>query len=125
MHDILHERGVTLVELGPRYDSLEDPALREFAEQVLREALQANPPCVLLDLIRTEYIGSQFVEVLVRVWQRLKQRGGTLALCNVQSFCLEVLKVTRLNQIWAVYPSRRAALDALDLGAESQAEGRR
>jgi hypothetical protein len=55
----------------------------------------------------------------------LKQRGGTLALCGVQSFCLEILQVTRLNQIWAVYPSRCAALDALEAGAESQAEGRR
>ena len=125
MCEILHERGWTIVESGPRYDSLDNPALQEFAEQILLEAKQADPPCVLLDLSRTEYIGSQFVEVLVRVWQRLKKRGGTLSLCGVRSFCLEVLTVTRLNQVWAVYPSRRAALDALDASAESQAEGRR
>jgi anti-anti-sigma factor len=125
MHEILHEQRATIVELGPRYDSLDGPSLREFAEQLLREAEQADPPCLLLDLSQTDYIGSRFVEVLVRLWHRLKRRGGTLALCGVQPFCLEILKVTRLNEIWAVYPSRREAMDALETIAASQAEGRR
>ncbi len=128
MNEIVHERGVTVVELGPRYDSLDDPSLRGFTEQILREAEQADPPCMLMDFSQTEYIGSRFVEVLVRVWQRLKRRGGTLAFCSLQPFCLEVFKVTRLNQIWAFYPSRREALEALeaiDVRDETQAEGRR
>jgi anti-anti-sigma factor len=97
----------------------------EFAERMLREAEQADPPCLLIDLSQTDYIGSRFVELLVRVWRRLKQRGGVLALCGVQPFCLEVLKVTRLDQVWALYPSRPAALDALEVSAAPQAEGRR
>jgi anti-anti-sigma factor len=125
MFEVLHERGWTIVEPGRRYDSLDDSALREFSEQILREAEQADPPCLLIDLSQTDYIGSRFVEVLVRVWRRLKQRGGSLALCGAQPFCLEVLKVTRLDQLWPVFPSRRAALDGLDVSAESQAEGRR
>jgi anti-sigma B factor antagonist len=125
MNEVLHERRATIVELGDRYDSLDDSSLREFGELLLREAEQADPPCLLLDLSQTGYIGSRFVEVLVRVWRRLKQRGGVLALCGVQPFCLEVLKVTRLDQIWSVYPSRREAMDALETSAESQAEGRR
>ncbi len=125
MREVLHERGWTIVESGPRCDSLDEASLSEFSEQVLREAAQADPPCLLVDLSQTDYIGSRFVELLVRVWQRLKRRGGALALCGVQPLCLEVLKVTRLDQIWAVYPSRPAALDALDVNAASQAEGRR
>jgi anti-anti-sigma factor len=119
MHKVLHERSVTIVELGLRYDSLDDASLQEFAGQFLHEAEQADPPCVLLDLSQTDYIGSRFVEVLLRAWRRLKERGGTLALCGVQPFCLEVLKVTRLNQVWTVYPSLSAALDAMGGGRES------
>jgi anti-anti-sigma regulatory factor len=59
------------------------------------------------------------------VWRRLKQRGGSPALCGTQPFCLEVLKGTRLDQIGALYPARLAALNALDVSAASQAEGRR
>ena len=125
MGEVLHQRAATVLELGPRYDSLDDPSLRDFPQQILREAEQADPPCLLLDLSQTEYIGSRFIEALVRAWQRLRQRGGTLALCNVQPFCLDVLRVTRLTQIWVVYPSRRAALEALDMPLEPQAEGRR
>ncbi len=125
MFEVLHERGWTIAEPGHRYDSLDDSSLREFTEQILREAEQADPPRLLIDLSQTDYIGSRFVEVLVRVWRRLRQRGGSLALCGVQPFCLEVLKVTRLDQLWAVFPSRRAALDELDVSAASQAEGRR
>jgi anti-anti-sigma factor len=128
MHQILREGKATIVVLGLGYDSLDDASLQEFGEQLLREAEQADPPCLVLDLGRTDYIGSRFVEALVRVWRRLKQRGGTLALCGVQPFCLEVLKVTRLDQVWAVYPSRREAIEAietLNVSAESQAEGRR
>lgn len=113
MNRVIRESDVTVIELGPSYDSLDDEALSEFGGTVLDEAAHAEPPWVLLDLSGTSYIGSSFIELLVRAWKRLQQRGGALALCGVQPFCREVLNITRLDSLWPIYANRGDAIAAI------------
>ena len=110
MSTVTQHRGITLIELGPSYDSLDDRTLEAFGEVLLSEAAFADPPRVLLDLSRTNYVGSRFIELMVRAWKRLKMRGGEMALCGVQPFCAEVLQATRLDGIWPVFSTRDEAL---------------
>ena len=113
MYRVIRQQGVTIIELGPRYDSLDDETLEEFGRSLLTEADQAEPPRLLLDLSHTTYVGSGFIELMVRVWKRVKMRGGTMALCGLQPFCAEVLNVTRLDTIWPIYPGRSKAVAEL------------
>ncbi|MHC4398410.1 MAG: STAS domain-containing protein [Planctomycetota bacterium] len=107
------QSGVTVIELGVSYDSLNDQCLQEFGSTLLGEATHANPPRLVIDLTHTEYIGSSFLELLVRAWKRIKQRDGVMALCGAQPFCVEVLQITRLNSLWPVYASTGEAIAAL------------
>jgi anti-sigma B factor antagonist len=106
MLPISQHNGVAVIELEASYESLDAEALEELGKLLLDEAASVEPPLILLDLARTRFIGSSFIELLVRAWKRLKARGGTMALCNVKPFCAEVIHVTRLDTLWDVFPSR-------------------
>lgn len=109
----IREDDVTIIELDPSYDSLDDRVLDEFGGMLLSEAAHADPPRLVLDFSRTTFIGSSFIELMVRAWRRLQQRNGSMVVCGVQPFCLEILQITRLTSIWNVYPTRREAVDAM------------
>ncbi|NQU22238.1 MAG: STAS domain-containing protein [Candidatus Nealsonbacteria bacterium] len=114
MIQLVRQPDLTLLELGPTYATLDkETVLEEFGGMLLTVSLTADPPIVLLDLSATGYIGTSFVELLVRAWKRLTERGGTLALCNVQPFCAEVFRITRLDTLWDIYPTRGQAIVAL------------
>jgi anti-anti-sigma factor len=130
MSNVIQQSGITIIELGPSYDSLNDEALQEFGGALLSEATHAEPPRLIVDLSETSYVGSSFLELLVRAWKRLKERDGLLALCGVQPFCAEVFQVTRLDSLWPIYPTRVEAVAALagqpnkgDEGGEKQPPG--
>ena len=106
----------TIVELGASYDSLDVDALDEAGGLLLTQAATAEPPRIVVDLSQTAFIGSTFIELLVRTWKRLDERSGTMALCGLQPFCAEVLRITRLETLWQCYPTRNNAIQALTSG---------
>ncbi len=107
------QNDVTVLEMGPAYDSLDETALDELGSLLLTTAATADPPFVVLDLGGTDFIGSLFIEVLVRAWKRLTERGGTFVLCCVQPFCEEVIKTTQLDTLWGIFPTREQAIRSL------------
>lgn len=104
------QQGVTIIELGSAYESLDDDALEEVGGLILTKAAAAESPWLVLDLSGTQYIGSTFIELMVRAWKRLRQRGGNMVLCGVQPFCAEILRATKLDTLWEVVPTREEAL---------------
>ena len=104
------QQGVTIIELGSAYESLDDNALEEVGGLILTKATAVEPPWMVLDLSGTRYIGSTFIELMVRAWKRLRQRGGNMVLCGVQPFCAEVLQTTRLDTLWEVTATREEAV---------------
>jgi anti-anti-sigma factor len=113
MNHIIRGPEATILELGPSYESLDQAALLEFGGLVLSEAIHCEPPRLILDLSQTTYIGSSFIEVLVRAWKRLRQRNGNLVLCGLQPFCAEVLRISRLDSLWPICATREDALTRL------------
>ncbi len=113
MVEVTRQHDVTVIRLGASYQSLDEDALEEVGGLLLTEAATADPPRMVLDLSDTSFIGSTFVELMVRVWKRLRERGGTMVLCGVQPFCAEVLRVARLDVLWECYTNRDQALSAL------------
>ncbi len=115
MMNIQRDGKVTVIQPGPKADSLslDEEALQEFSATLLTQAAEAEPPLLLVDLSKTNYISSSFLEALVRAWKRVKDRQGVMALCGVEPFCLEVLEVTRLNTLWKMYPTRAEGVAAL------------
>lgn len=110
MSRIIESEGITVIELGPQYDSLHERVLEEFGEVLLVEATHVEPPLLVLDFSQTALVGSRFIELLIQAWKRLRQRSGTMVLCCVQPFCAEVLRTTRLDTVWSIYATRSEAI---------------
>ncbi|MBX3441272.1 MAG: STAS domain-containing protein [Planctomyces sp.] len=109
--------GVTQVVFGPDYRMITEELIPAATEALLQAA---SPPTMrlVIDLRQTEFFGSSFIEILFRVWKRLKERNGRFALLNSNPYCLEVLKVTHLDSLWPI-------CDALEeaVAATKQADG--
>lgn len=106
--------GVTIVALGPEYENLNEPLLADLEGFLLETADRIEPPILVLDLSHTRFFGSAFLEVLFRVWSRLKKRrNGRFALCGLTEYCQEVIDTTHLDRLWTVSADRRSASQAL------------
>jgi len=70
-------------------------------------------PLVVFDLSQLSYFGSVFLALLLRCHKLVKSKGGQLVICSPSVASNELLHVTALDTLWAIYDTRRAALDAL------------
>ena len=110
MHRVSQEHGVTIIELGPSYAALDYEAIDDCSEVLLSQSNLADPPRLILDMSETTFIGSSFIELLVRAWKRIKKRDGMMAFCGLRPFCREVMAVSHLDTIWPIYANRQQAL---------------
>ena len=113
MSQITQEKNVTVVQLDEKYDALDETVIHQFRDELLEQADTADPPYLLVDMSRTKFVGSSFVEILFRAYKRITERGGRTAICNVDRFCAEVLRATSVDTLIDSYPTRESALEAL------------
>jgi anti-anti-sigma factor len=108
---VTREQDVTVIALGPEYEHLNDAELEHLKAVLLKTAVEADPPHVVLDLSQLRYFGSSFIEALIRVWNHLNARpGGRMSLCGLTANCREVVGVTHLDRLWSVFETREEAV---------------
>jgi anti-anti-sigma factor len=108
--------GNTLV-LNPltHLGTLHEPEITHETDDLL-EILNkrgSEPTNLVIDLARGDYLGTAMLGAVVKLWKRISQRGGRLALCNVSDNVMMVLRATKLNAIWPIYATRDQALTAV------------
>lgn len=79
----------------------------ELSEQVVR----SHKP-VVLDLAQLDYFGSTVLDWIASMGRASRQSGLPLALCRVSDTGMEVVKIARFDELWPIFPTREAALDA-------------
>jgi anti-sigma B factor antagonist len=93
---------------GMRWDLIE-----QAAEIVMSPLRNQDIPMVVFDLSDVAYFGSVFLALLLRCHKFVKSRGGELVLCGASELARELLRVTSLDTLWAIYDTREEALDAV------------
>ena len=83
------------------------------AEIVIEPLRNQEVPVVVVDLCEVNYFGSVFLALLLRCHKYVKSRGGELVLSGASSTAAELLRITALDTIWAVYDTRQQALEAV------------
>ncbi len=107
-----HEGVLVVVPLAD-FGSLRWPEM-EVASKCIFEAMRDdNSARVLVDMSRVNQCGSALLGIMLKVWKSVCPKSGALVFCNVSSDVADVLKMTRLDTLWAIYPSREAAFSAL------------
>ncbi len=59
---------------------------------------------IIVDCAQLNYISSYGLGVLVRLHSRLARHGGNVKIASVKGVIVDVLRLTRLNTIFEIYP---------------------
>lgn len=104
---------VTLIAATPALESLDPSLEQQVADVIMGPVRGQDNPQIVFDLSGVGFFGSMFVAVLLRCWKTVNSKGGTLALAGVSDHARELLRVTSLDMIFPIYPTRREAMEAL------------
>ncbi len=88
--------------------------IEQAAEIVMEPIRQQEIPMVVVDLSEVSYFGSVFLALLLRCHKSVRSRGGELVLCGANKMASELLRVTALDTLWAIYDTREEALAAVE-----------
>lgn len=72
------------------------------AESVMRLLDDKEVMNVILDFRNTDYYGSTALAFFVKLWKRVKSRGGRMAFCEVSEHEREILRLTNLDSLWPI-----------------------
>lgn len=88
--------------------------LIEHAADIVLQPLRKEPVAnVIVDLSKVSYFGSVFLSLLLRLHKLVKQQGGETVLCGASERARELLKLTALDTLWAIYENRQKAIEAV------------
>lgn len=95
-------------------ESMRWDLIEQAAEIVMAPIREQDVPMVVVDLSEVSYFGSVFLALLLRCHKSVRSRGGELVLCGASKMAAELLRVTALDTLWAIYDTRDEALQALE-----------
>ena len=115
---LLRQDGVTIVHFDPAVRAITEDVLLASTDTIL-SAAEADDPRIVVDLKGIEFFSSSFIELMFRLWKRVKNRDGRFALCNLHPYCREVLEITNLHTLWSLCDSRDDAIADVNGAADA------
>ena len=109
------ERSDQVLILSPtgNLSELELSSLDDAIRDVMQQLDSTGYRHLILDFSGTDYYGSTALGCFIKLWKRVRSIGGNMAFCNVSRHELEVLELTRLDNLWTICPTRDDALEYL------------
>lgn len=99
---------VSVVALAGRFDAQTSGQV----DASLQAIFQAGGQKLLVDMGRVEYISSAGLRVLLAAAKKTNSLGGTLVLCGLQPYVLEVFEVAGFTSIFKIAPDAATALQS-------------
>ncbi|MBX7104990.1 MAG: STAS domain-containing protein [Gemmataceae bacterium] len=104
---------IAVIVTAPEIEDMPETYIEQAAQMVLGP-LRANPPGgIIVDLSQVNFVGSVFLSFLLRCHKIVRSQGSEMVLAGLSPKTRELLRVTALDTIWALYDTRVAALEAL------------
>lgn len=104
---------LAILEPTDAVENLQWEMVEDAAEIILTLLKERPPHGIVVDLHRVNYFGSVFIALLLRFHKLVKLQGGDMVICNARPPARELLRVTGLDTLWAIYDSREEAIRAL------------
>ena len=111
--NIRQEDGVTIIEVGGRFDATNAPEVKAK----LRDLVAAGQARLVINLNKIEFIDSSGLGVLVGALRRCVAVGGELCLAEVPEFARSVLELTRLTRVFSIAKTEQDAVKLVKGGA--------
>lgn len=94
-------------------ENLKWDLIEQAAEIVMSPMREQEVPMVIFDLSEVSYFGSVFLALLLRCHKLVRSRGGELVLCGASKLAHELLRITALDTLWAIYDTKEEAIEAV------------
>ncbi len=106
---VTQQEGVDIVRFVER-KILDELSISELGDQ-LRAVAESSPSIrLLLNFEDVDHLSSAALGMLITLDKLVKERKGTLKLCNINRQILEVFKITRLNKLFEIHGTTKEAL---------------
>jgi anti-sigma B factor antagonist len=110
--DVRGENGVFVVSF--KQASIGSIGEVEKIAEALRGFIQGQDVCnMVIDFSDVSFFSSQMLGVLVDVWRRTKERGGTLLISGINPQLTRVFRITHLDKLFEFHETTEAAVSAL------------
>jgi anti-sigma B factor antagonist len=80
-------------------------------EWAIEGLIRDNEKKVVFDLSGLDYVDSIGIGIIVMCYGKMKAAGGELRLASLQPRIAELMKITKLDQVWNFYPTAAAAAE--------------
>lgn len=107
---VSEEQGITIIALAGKI--MGGPEAGQVNE-VIHNLLDQNKTKLIIDLEHVEWMNSSGLGILIGVVTTLKNNGGKLALTHVSERIRNLLRITKLTDIFPHYPDTESAMSAL------------
>jgi len=101
--------GVAVVHLSGELRGPDDGAV----SPVVEKALDGTNPKIVIELSGVSYVSSAGLGELVQLVSRANSQNARMVLCAPSPFVAGVLKATRLDRFFEMFPTADAAMAAL------------
>lgn len=97
---------MSLLEISGRLTSFEVGALRDSIARLLKQ----DRKDIVLNLSGLQYLDSSGIGELARLYVTVVKHGGQMKVIGLSSKVEEILKITKLYQVFPEFPDEEAAL---------------
>jgi anti-anti-sigma factor len=92
-----------------------DTAVMDIQDRLLAILAQLDCPRIVLDLTMVSMEAStSFLGMMIMLRKRIAEKSGQMALCGIRHPLMETLEITRLHEVFQIFPTRQEAIDALE-----------
>ena len=104
---------VAVVIPSAKVEEMHEALIAQAAKMVVSSLKEDPPAGIVVDLSQVNYVGSVFVSFLLRCHMLAKKQGSEIVLAGASEPARELLHLLDLETVWALYPTRKEAVEAL------------
>ncbi|MEM8874090.1 MAG: STAS domain-containing protein [Planctomycetota bacterium] len=106
---VVDEKDVRIIEFT---DSkiLDEANIEEIGAKLFQLIGEKERPKLMLDFSNVDHLSSAALGKLIQANNEVRNRNGQLRLCGIKPQIFEVFAITKLDQIFKIYPTRSDAM---------------
>jgi len=104
---------IAVITPAPEVESMSENLIQQAAAAVLAPLASDPPSGLVVDLSQVAFFGSVFISFLLKCHLQAKKQGIEMVLAGASARAKELLHLTALDTLWALYDDLDEALDAL------------
>jgi anti-anti-sigma factor len=104
---------VAVIIPASEVESMPENLIQQAAEIVLAPLRKDPPAGLVIDLSEVKFFGSVFISFLLKCHMLVKKHGSEVVLAGASERIRELLHLTALDTLWALYQTRAEALQSL------------